>query len=366
MAKRDYYQVLGVSQSASLEEIKAAYRRRAKECHPDVAKGDPNAEETFKACTEAYEVLSEPQRRQLYDAYGHAGLESSGYRGFAHVTIDDLFENFPFADLLNGIFGFGGFGTGRTRRPRGPQMTRGADLRYDLTLTLEEAGEGKEVEIEVHCNVPCQECGTTGSKGGDPEGGYVPCPNCGGSGMVARSRGFLSIASECRNCAGAGYVLKDPCPHCNGEGRLLSRRTLKMDIPPGVDDGSRLRLSGEGEVGKLGGPAGDLYVFIHLQEHDLFRLVGTDLHYDLEVSFPQAVLGDRLSVPTLNGEAKLDLPAGVQNQEVMRIKGEGFPHLRRKGRGDLLVHVNVVTPKKVKKEEKGLYKRLRDLEKEKE
>jgi molecular chaperone DnaJ len=363
VVKRDYYEVLGLRRDATLEEIKTAFRRAAKECHPDVARGNPRAEEAFKECAEAYDVLSDPRKRQLYDVYGYAGLERNGFSGFSQVTIEDLFQNFPFADLLGDFFGMGGF-TGRTRsRPRGPQMTRGADLRYDLELSLEEAAKGKKLEIELEAYIPCERCQASGSADGKSD--YSACPNCGGTGAVSRSAGFFAISSPCKNCEGSGYVLSNPCRKCNGEGRVFANRSLKVDIPIGIDGETRIRLAGEGEVGRLGGPAGDLYIFVHLREHKLFKLSGDDLHFGLEVSFAQAALGDRLQVPTLESATKMDLPAGTQSGDVVRVKGEGFPHLHGRGQGDLLVHIKVVTPKKLSKEQKELYQRLRNLEKEK-
>ena len=363
MVKRDYYEVLGLRRDATLEEVKTAFRRTAKECHPDVARGNPHAEEIFKECAEAYEVLSDPHKRQLYDAYGHAGLERNGFSGFSQVTVEDLFENFPFADLLGDFFGMGGFTGRRQSRPRGPQMTRGADLRYDLELSLEEAAWGKKMEIELEAYLPCERCQATGSADGKSD--YTACPNCGGSGAVSRTAGFFAISSPCKNCEGSGYVLSNPCRKCNGEGRVFAKRSLKVEIPVGINGETRIRLTGEGEVGRLGGPAGDLYIFVHLREHKLFKLVGDDLHFKLEVSSAQAALGDRLEVPTLESKTELDLPGGIQNGDVVRIKGMGFPHLHGRGRGDLQVHIKVVTPKKLNKEQRELYQKLRNLEKEK-
>jgi molecular chaperone DnaJ len=349
MTKTDYYEILQVSKTASAEEIKKAYRKLALKFHPDRNPGDKEAEEKFKEAAEAYEVLSDTEKRQLYDRFGHAGLQQTGFTGFR--DFQDIFSSF--GDIFEEFFGFGSRG-GQRRAPR-----RGPDLRYDLTISFMDAVFGKETEIEVSRHELCEECHGTGSRGGAEPG---VCPTCSGRGQVTRSQGFFSISTTCPTCQGSGTVITDPCRSCRGLGRVLTTRKLSLKVPGGVETGSRLRLHGEGEPGEPGGAPGDLYVVIHQAPHEVFRRQDDDVIVGLPISYSVAVLGGEIEIPTLEGQDKMEVPAGTQSGQDFRISGRGIPHLRGRGRGDLIVVVYVETPKKVDKQVEDLLRQLAELE----
>jgi molecular chaperone DnaJ len=349
MTKRDYYEVLAVAKTASGEEIKKSYRKLALKFHPDRNKGDKEAEEKFKEAAEAYEVLSDAEKRDLYDRFGHAGLQQSGFTGFR--DFDDIFSSF--GDIFEEFFGFGS-GKGRRSRAR-----RGADLRYDLTIEFMDAVFGKETEIEVSRHEVCRECDGLGT-----EGGVQPavCNTCGGRGQVTRSQGFFSISTTCPTCQGSGNVITDPCQGCRGVGRVLVSKKLSLKIPGGVENGSRLRLQGEGEPGDSGAPPGDLYVFIHVQPHEKFRRQDDDIVVAVPMTYTVAALGGEIEIPTLEGTDSLDIPRGTQSGQDFRVSGKGVPHLRGRGRGDLVVVTYIETPTKLGKEEEGLLRQMAELE----
>jgi molecular chaperone DnaJ len=343
VAKRDYYEVLGVEKGASKADIKKAYRKAALEFHPDRTNHDPVAEDKFKEASEAYEVLHDDQKRQLYDAYGHAGLQGSGFQGFSGM--DDIFSSF--SDIFEDFFG-GGFGTSARGRTR---ARTGSDLRYDLTITLEEAAKGVEREISVAKAVECSECKGTGSETGQ----LVTCASCGGTGSITRQQGFFVMQTPCSHCGGRGKSVEKVCPECRGHGRVQAKRKLKVKVPPGVDDGMHLVLRGEGEAGHQGGSPGDLYVIVAVQPHEIFTRRGNDLVSEIPLSFVQAALGTKLKIPTLDGEEEVDVPAGVQYGDELRIKRKGMPDVHRSYRqGDLVIRLNVKTPTKLSKKQQKL------------
>jgi len=347
--KRDYYEVLEVGRNASADELKAAYRKLALKFHPDRNPGNKEAEEKFKEAAEAYEVLRDSQKRQIYDQFGHAGLEGSGFSGFG--GFEDIFSSF--SDIFEDFFGFG---SGRRSRSR---SHRGADLRYDLTLSFMEAAFGTETEIDINKMEPCPTCRGNGcAPGTTPE----PCPYCHGSGQATRTQGFFTVRTTCPHCRGAGKIIANPCPECKGTGQVMVRKKVAVKIPAGVDDGSRLRLTGEGQAGEFGGPPGDLYVFIHAQPHEFFRRENTDIICQVEASFVQAALGAKISVPTLNGKKQLDLPKGTQPGDIFRFRGEGIPSLRSGKRGDQIIQVIIRTPTHLSKKQETLLKEFSKLE----
>jgi molecular chaperone DnaJ len=343
-SKRDYYEVLGVPRDASPQDLKSAYRKLALKLHPDKNPGDPEAEEKFKEAAEAYSVLSDPEKRQRYDAYGHAGL--GGAPGFGAGGFDpSIFADF--SDILGDFFGFG-------RRTRGPR--RGADLRYDLELSLEEAVFGTETEIEIPRTDACPECGGSGAAPGTRP---VSCPACSGKGQVIIQQGFFSVARTCGRCRGTGKIVESQCRRCRGEGVVAVERRLQIKIPPGVDGGSQLRIAGEGEPGALGGPPGDLYVVLRVREHTFFKREGTSLFCEVPVNVAQAALGTTLEVPTLDGgRAKVHVPEGSQSGTLLRVRGQGVPHLGSRGRGDLHVILRVVVPTRLSPEQRRLLEQL--------
>lgn len=341
--KRDYYEVLGVSRNASEDDIKRAFRKLAKQFHPDTNSSDKNAEEKFKEANEAYSVLSDSDKRQMYDRFGH-NAPQGGFGDMGGFGVSDIFEEF---------FGFGSRGSSR----RGPQP--GSHLKYNLTLSFEEAVFGVEKELEIPRLETCPNCHGSGAEPGTTP---IRCPQCNGSGEVRRATqsifgSFVNVAT-CPRCEGDGEVVSSPCKNCRGQKRVQQTRKLGVKIPPGVDDGTQIRLSGEGEAGVRGGPTGSLFVVVSVKRHPLFQREGTDLLLDLPINIVQAALGDELDVPTLDGDVKLSIPAGTQHGKTFRVREHGVPHLRRNGRGDLLVTVQVVVPEKLNDKQKAL---LRDL-----
>ena len=351
--KRDYYEVLSVGRSASPEEIKSAYRKAALQWHPDRNPDNKTkAEEKFREATEAYSVLSDPQKRQMYDAYGHAGISSAGAGGFQGVDFS-IFDGLQ--DILGDffqvedIFGFGG------RRGRGRRAQRGADLRYDVTLSFEEAATGKRLKIRVPRTEACETCQGTGAR---PGSSPTACPACGGRGQRTYQQGFFAVTRTCPQCQGAGRVIRDPCAQCDGAGRVQRQRTLEVEIPAGVDSGMRVRLPGEGEVGTLGGPPGDLYVVVEVREHPFFERKGSDLFCTVPITVPQAALGTEIRLPGLRGEEKLKIPEGTQSGHIFRLKGKGLPSPHGHGSGDLHVRVHVEIPERLTREQRRLMEEL--------
>jgi molecular chaperone DnaJ len=343
--KRDYYEVLGIERGASIEEIKKAYRKLALKYHPDKNPNNPEAEEKFKEAAEAYGVLSDTEKRAQYDRYGHAGMGGMG--GFDPNQFAD------FGDILGDIFGFGDFfGTGRRRTNR---PARGNDLRYDLELSFEDAVFGKEVTLQVPRVVTCTKCEGSGAKKGTNP---VTCTGCGGRGQVRYSQGFFAVARTCPQCGGAGKVIKDPCAQCNGAGRTREEKKISVKVPAGVDDGSRLRVAGEGESGWNGGPAGDLYVFITVRDHPKFTRRDYDIHSEQSVSFTQAALGGEAKIETIDGVESLKIPAGTQPNQVFRLKNKGVSFIDGTGRGDHYVHVTVRVPTSLTDEQRRLLQQL--------
>ncbi|TAM55140.1 MAG: molecular chaperone DnaJ [Paraburkholderia sp.] len=350
MAKRDYYEVLGVPKNASDDEIKKSYRKLAMKYHPDRNPDNKNAEEHFKEAKEAYEMLSDAQKRAAYDQYGHAGVDpnmagagAQGFGGFADA----------FGDIFGDIFGQAAGGAGRGRA--GPQVYRGADLRYSMEITLEQAAHGCETQIRVPSWVSCEICHGSGAKPGTkPES----CPTCGGSGAVRMSQGFFSIQQTCPKCHGSGMYIPDPCTNCHGAGKVKETKTLEVKIPAGIDDGMRIRSSGNGEPGVNGGPPGDLYVEIHIKQHSVFERDGDDLHCQMPIPFTTAALGGEIEVPTLAGRASFTVPEGTQSGKTFRLRGKGIKGLRASVPGDLYVHVQVETPVKLTDTQRDLLKQF--------
>jgi len=347
--KRDYYEVLGVSRSATPEELKKAYRKLALKYHPDRNPDDPNAEQRFKEASEAYEVLSNPEKRSLYDRYGHEGLRAQG-AGPGFASVDDIFSSF------GDIFDFFGFGPGRGRAGRRRRGRVGDDLRYDLTITLYEAAFGTQKEVVIHRKHLCDTCGGSGARPGtSPQA----CAQCRGTGELIQSQGIFSIRTTCPYCRGTGEVILDKCPSCRGSGTVRKPRKVTVSIPRGVDDGLQLRLTGEGEPGTQGAPPGDLYVVLHVEPHEVFTREENDLHCTVRLSFSQAALGTQVQVPLLeDGEETLTIPRGTQSGERFVIRNKGVPYLRGNGRGDLIVHVQVVTPTNLTRKQEELLRAL--------
>ncbi len=347
--KEDYYDVLGIGRNASESEIKAAYRKLAMKYHPDRNPGDKQAEDQFKLAAEAYEVLHDPQKRNIYDQYGHQGLEGSGFSGFG--GFEDIFSSF--GDIFEDFFGFG---SGRRSQSR---VRRGADLRYDLNLTFMEAAFGTQKELRINKAAECPSCeGTRCEAGTQPE----TCQQCGGSGQVTRSQGFFTVRTTCPVCRGQGQFIAHPCEECRGSGQVTTTKTVSVKIPAGVDSGSRLRLANEGEAGASGGPHGDLYVFIYIEPHELFERDDTNVVCRLQISFIQAALGDKIKVPTLNGQKTLTIPKGTQPGDILRFRGEGIPSLRNGRRGDQIIQMDVRTPTNLNKKQEGLLRDFKELE----
>ncbi len=352
MSKRDYYEVLGVARGANAQDIKSAYRKLAMQYHPDRNPDNPEAEQKFKEASEAYEVLKDDQKRAAYDQFGHQAFEGGmgGGRGPGGFGGGGADFTSAFADVFDDLFGefMGG------RRGGGRGQSRGADLRYNMDITLNEAFTGKKAQIQVPRTIICDRCDGTGAEPGSKP---VTCPTCSGIGKVRATQGFFTIERTCPTCAGTGRIVKDPCKACGGQGRLEKEKTLSVTIPPGVEDGTRIRLAGEGDAGLRGGPSGDLYIFLTVRDHPLFSRQGADLHCKVPISFTTAALGGELEVPTLAGsKAKVRVPEGTQSNRQFRLKNLGMPILRSQNNGDLYVHTVVETPQNLSKRQKDLLK----------
>jgi molecular chaperone DnaJ len=362
---RDYYEVLGVARTATADEIKKAFRKLALQFHPDRNKEDPAAEEKFKEAAEAYEVLSDAEKRRIYDQYGHAGVrQSGGGRGFS--SFEEVFQHFGDIFGMRGGGGGGGsifdeFFGAFTGAQQGARRQRGASLKCQLEISLEEAAKGTERTIEVTRHEHCPECNGSGAAAGSSP---VVCPTCRGKGVVHQSQGFFSIRTTCGRCHGEGEVVEKPCRKCRGAGVEKVKRQITVRVPPGVDSGTQVRLTGEGEPGPRGGPRGDLYCVVLVKPHPLFQRDGEDLHLEVPVSYPALVLGTRIDVPTLAGAASLQIPARTAANTVLRLRGKGMPSLRGGGSGDLLVRIAVDMPKKLTKRQEELLKELHGVEEE--
>ena len=352
MAERDYYEVLGVSRDASQGDIKKSYRKLAMKHHPDQNPDDPKAEEKFKEIGEAYEVISDEEKRSAYDRYGHAAFKSGGGGGGGRGGFHDPM------DIFSQVFGGGGggsmfddlFGGGGGRRRDRSGKKRGSDLRYDLEITLEEAAEGVEKELEIEKYASCGKCSGSGSKSGSA--GTNTCTTCGGRGVVGQQRRIFIQQATCPDCRGAGQNIADPCGDCGGNGRKQAPERVSIRIPAGVDDGTRLRSTGKGDAGMRGGPAGDLYVFLHLRDHDVFQRDGDDLYCEVPLPFSTAALGGELEVPTLTGSATMKVPAGTQGGTTFRLRDRGMPALNGRGKGDLHVEAQVEVPTRLNSDQR--------------
>ena len=354
MAETDYYELLQVSRDADERTIKAAYRKLALECHPDRNGGCPEKAEQFKALSQAYDCLKDPQKRAAYDRFGHAAFRGGGF-GNGHASGAQDFGSF--ADIFDNIFGeFMNGGQGDRRR----NVLRGSDLRYDLEIKLEDAYHGREVELQVDSTMACEPCGGSGAKSGTSA---RTCNMCGGRGQVRARQGFFVVEQTCPSCRGVGETIADPCPGCRGEGRVEKRKTLTVNIPAGVDEGTRIRLSGEGEAGVRGGPSGDLYIFIHLARHPIFQREGTTLFARCPVSFTTAALGGCIEVPGLDRQKhEIRIPAGIQSGKQLRQRGAGMPVMGGRGFGDMVIQVEVETPTKLTAKQRELLEAFRETE----
>ena len=351
MAKRDYYDILDVSRDASEDELKKSYRRLALKYHPDRNPNDPVAEEKFKEAAEAYDVLNDPEKRSLYDRYGHDGLQGAGFQGFGGA--EDVFSSF--GSIFEELFGFSG---GGGRRGGRTAARTGADLRYDVQISLEEVVSGTEKMLEFDKTETCIQClGKRTAPGTQP----ATCGTCGGMGQVERRQGFFAMRTTCPHCRGQGVVITDPCPECRGLGLVQTPKKLSVKIPPGMDENSRLRLTGEGEEGTNGGPPGDLYVVVHVAPHDIFERDGTDVHCEVTISFSQAALGADVDVPSLYGPKTLTIPRGTQTRDTVVLRGCGVPHVRGGGRGDQIAHVVVRTPTRLSERQEELLREFAAL-----
>jgi molecular chaperone DnaJ len=348
VSKADYYEVLGVSRDVSDQELKSAYRKQAMKYHPDRNPGDHSAEEKFKEASEAYQVLSDADKRAAYDRYGHAGVSSAGGSGFSgfsgSVDLGDIF-----GDLFGEMFNVAG---GQQRQTR---QRRGDDLRFDLTIDFEDAVFGKETEIRIRRLEACVTCHGSGSTSGR---GPSTCPQCQGRGQIRYQQGFFSVARTCSACGGAGVIVSDPCATCHGETRIAKEVKLNVKVPPGVEEGTRIRYSGEGDTGRSGGPSGDLYVVLSIRAHDFFQRDGYDLRCVIPISFPQAALGAEIEIPAIDGAVTLKVPEGTQSGKELHVRGRGVPYLNEKGRGDLVVRVLVQIPKKLTRAQRELVAQL--------
>jgi molecular chaperone DnaJ len=356
MAKRDFYDVLGVNKNASPEALKSAYRKLAVKHHPDKNPGDKSSEDKFKEASEAYNILSDQKKKQNYDNFGHAAFEGGGGArqsgGFGGADFSDIFEDF-----------FGDFGGGGNSKGRRNASNRGSDLRYDLSITLEEAYEGKKQEIKFSTTEKCTTCKGNGSKpGSSPD----RCTTCGGNGKVRSNQGFFTVQQTCPQCAGSGEEITNPCNDCNGQGNKQASKKISVTIPKGVDDGTRIRLAGKGEAGTKGGESGDLYLFVNVHSHDLFKRSDENLFFEFPISIADAALGTTIEIPIIDGgKAKIKIPDGTQNGKQFRLKGKGMPYMRGSGNGDLYVQINTEVPISLNKAQKELLEKFREIENEK-
>ena len=353
MEDKDYYNILGVSREASEEEIKKSYRKIAMQYHPDRNPGNKEAEEKFKIASEAYEVLRDPEKREIYDHYGGEGLRGTGFTGFR--GFEDIFSTF--GDIFEDFFGFG------TTVRRRSKARQGGDLRYDLKISFYDAAFGKETDINIPKNVLCEVCNGTGAKPGTHP---ANCTNCKGTGQVTRSQGFFTISTTCSQCRGEGKFIPHPCKECRGFGKIKKNKKIQLKIPPGVDTGSKLRIRGEGEEGERGGSPGDLFIFLYVEPHDFFTRDGDDILCQIPISFTQAALGSEIEVTTLNGKKNFTIPKGTESSEIFRIRGEGFPKLRGYGRGDQMIQIIVKTPKNLTKQQEEILKEFEEISLKKE
>ena len=350
MSKRDYYEVLGVSRSATDVEIKSSYRKLAMKYHPDKNPGDKAAEEKFKEAAEAYAVLADTDKRHMYDRFGHAGLGGAATGGFD----PNVFTGFE--DILGGlgdIFGIGDIFGGGARRRAGPQ--RGSDLRYDLEISFEESANGTSTTIQIPRQETCETCHGSGAQPGTRA---TTCPQCHGRGQLRYQQGFFTVARTCGQCRGTGQVITTPCTACRGAGRVQKEKKITVKIPAGIATGQRLRITGEGEAGPGGGPHGDLYVVVHVQEHPFFQRDGNDLFCEIPLNFPTLALGGKIRIPTLEGHETFEVPEGTQSGSTFRLRGRGMPDVTGRGHGDLLITVKVVTPKKLTRDQRKLLEEL--------
>ena len=361
MEKRDYYEVLGVSKSADATEIKKAYRKLALKYHPDKNPGDKSAEEKFKEAAEAYDVLSNEEKRRRYDQFGHAGVGGAGQGGFGGgMSMDDIFSQFgDIFGSFGGFSGFGGFGGGRSAR----RVNRGTNLRVKVKMNLQEIATGIEKKIKVKKYVACQHCNGTGAKDGKS---YSTCSTCKGSGQVTRVQntilGAMQTTSTCPTCEGEGKIINEKCTFCNGEGVLMSEEVISINIPAGVGEGMQLSLSGKGNAARRGGVNGDLIVLIEEEEHPELVRDGNDLLYNVFIGYPEAVLGETVEIPTIEGKVKVKIEAGTQPGKILRLRGKGLPDVNGYGKGDLLAKVNVWIPKNLSKDEKKLVEKMKEAE----
>ena len=352
---KDYYKTLGIEKGASKEEIKKAYKKLAKQYHPDLNKDNPQAEAKFKEINEAASILTDDNKRSQYDQFGSEGMNGRGFEGFSGG-----FEGFDFNDIFDNIFsgGFHGFGGGRTRGPR-----RGSDLRYDIEITLEEVATGVEKSLKLQKEDTCDECNGEGGKG------VTTCSHCHGHGRITVSKrtpfGMFQTQTTCPSCHGRGKTVKDKCSSCNGSGHKLKTKTIKVTIPEGIENGTKLRVSGEGEPGEPGAPKGDLYVVVFVKEHPIFEREGSDIYIEAPLTFTEVALGTTIEIPIINGKADLKIPAGTQPGTLLRLKGKGLPHMRAYGQGDQYVKVNVEVPKTLTKKQKELLQQFEKDSKQK-
>ena len=356
MVKKDYYEILGVGKDASGDDIKRAYRRLAMKYHPDKNPDDKEAEEKFKECAEAYEVLSNPEKRQRYDQFGHEGLRGTGMHDYTHMNVNDIFNMSGFADIFEGFFG-----GGRSRGARANAPRRGYDLETTMELTLEEVATGAQKSIEFTRQDVCESCTGKGTaKGKAP----VKCSTCGGNGQVQKAGlgGFFQMVSTCPRCQGAGKIIKDPCKKCRGTGTVPKKRTVSIKVPAGVHEGQGIRVSSEGEPGKNGGPRGDLYCYVRLRAHEFLDRNGNDLVVVVPISFTQAALGAKIEVPSLEGTKQLNIPAGTQHGNIFRIRSEGLPDIRTGRKGDELISIAVEIPKNLTGGQEKLLREFADTE----
>lgn len=359
MSKKDYYETLGISKTATADEIKKAYRKLAMKYHPDQNKDNAEAEAKFKEVTEAYDVLKDEQKRAAYDRFGHSafsgGRSGAGTGGFSGFREQDFHSNFSdiFGDFFSDAMGGGG-----SRHRRSTMHSKGSDLKYNLTITLEEAFAGVEKTINFSCATSCGDCSGKGFKG---EANYSNCSYCNGRGVIRMQQGFFAVEHECNACNGAGKTLQNPCKTCSGQGRVSGKRTINVNIPAGIEDGNRIMFSGDGEAGLRGGSSGDLYVFVSIKNHEIFKVEGTNLHCVVPLSFPLAALGGEIEIPTIEGgKLSLKIPAGTQNGDKLKLKSKGMSKVRSSNRGDMIAHIFVEVPKDLSKNQKRIIEELKE------